>query len=92
MSFISFMMLECQDSAPQVEQELFHWRIRIDSDSEFELDVELKQGAEEEPDPDHRGSFLIPNGSRVVTLIIDNGEIIKKIYQSPNGEKISVNC
>ena len=89
MSFISLMMLEqCQDSAPRFEQGLFHWRIRIDS--EVELDVELKQGAEEEPD--HRRSFLIPNGSRVMTLIVDNGEIIKKIYQSPNGEKISVNC
>ncbi|WP_196757067.1 hypothetical protein [Prochlorococcus marinus] len=90
MSFISLMMLERQDSAPRVEQELFYWRIRIDS--EAELDVELKQGAEEEPDPDHRRSFLIPNGSTVITLIVDDGEIIKKIYQSPNGEKISVNC
>ena len=88
MSFISLMMLERQDSVPRVEQELCHWRIRIDS--EVELDVELKQGAEEEPD--HRRSFLIPNGSRVLTLIVDNGEIIKKIYQAPNGEKISVKC
>ena len=88
MSFISLMMLELKDSALRVEQELFHWRIR--TDSEVELDVELKQGAEEEPD--HRRSFLIPNGSRVTTLIVDNGEIIRKIYQSPNGEKISVNC
>ena len=55
------MMVERQDSVPRVEQELFHWRIRIDS--EVELDVELKQGAEEESD--HRGSFLIPNGSMV---------------------------
>ncbi len=67
MSFISLMMLEeRQDIAPRVEQELFHWRIRIDS--EVELDVELKQGAEE--GPDHLRSFLIPNCSRVQTLLI----------------------
>ena len=88
MTFISVMMLEGQDDFPRAEQELFQWRIRIDS--EVELDVELKQGAEEEPD--HRRSLLIPNGSRVLTLIVDNGEIIKKIYQTPNGEKISVKC
>ncbi len=82
------MMLERQDGASRVEQELFHWRIR--TDSEVELDVELKQGAEDEPE--HRRSFLIPNGSRAMTLIVDNGEIIKKIYQSPNGERLSVNC
>jgi len=88
MSFISLMMLERQDSVPRAEQELFQWRIRIDS--EVDLEVELKQRAEE--DPDHHRSFLIPNGSRVLTLIVDNGEIIKKIYQTPNGEKISVKC
>ena len=44
MSFIRLMMLERQDSLPRVEQELFHWRIRIDS--EVELDVVRKQGAE----------------------------------------------
>ena len=54
------------------------------------MDVELKQGAEE--DPDHLRSFLILNCSRVLTLIVDNGEIINKIYQAPNGEKISVKC
>lgn len=87
MSFISLMMLERQDSVPRVEQELFHSRIRIDS--EVELDVELKQAAE---DPHHHRSFLILNCSRVLILIVDNGEIIKKIYQAPNGEKISVKC
>ena len=88
MSFISVMMLEGQDEFHRAEQESFQWRIRIDS--EVELDVELKQGAEEEPV--HRRSLLIPNGSRVLTLIVDNGEIIKRIYQAPNGEKISVKC
>ncbi len=83
MSFISLMKLQCQDSVPRVEQELFHWRIRIDS--EVELDLEHKQGAEEEHD--HRRSFLIPKGSKVIALIVDSGEIIKKIYQAPNGEK-----
>ena len=88
MSFISLMMLQRQDSVPRVEQELSHWRIQVDS--QVEVDVELKQGAEE--DPDHNRSFLIPNGSRVLTLIIDNGEIVKKIYQAPNGDIISVKC
>jgi len=88
MSFISVMMLEGQDDFRRAEQESFQWRIRIDS--EIDLDVELKQGAEEEPD--HRISFLIPKGSRILKLIVDNGEIIKKIYQTPNGEKISVKC
>ena len=54
------------------------------------MDEELKQGAEEERD--YRRSFLIPNGSRIMTLIVDNGEIIKMLYQVPNGEKISVKC
>ena len=88
MSFISVMTLEGQDDFPRAEQGLVQWRIRIDS--EVELDVELKQGAEEEPD--HRRSLLIPNGSRVLTLIVNNGEIIEKIYQTPNEEKISVKC
>ena len=88
MSFISVMMLEGQDDFHRAEQESFQWRIRIDS--EVELDVELTQGVEEEPD--HRISFLIPNGSKILILIVDNGEIIKKFYQTPNGEKISVKC
>ncbi|HJN33263.1 MAG TPA: hypothetical protein QF700_04015 [Prochlorococcus sp.] len=88
MSFISVMTLEGQDDLPRAEQGLVHWRIRIDS--ELELDVEFKQGIAEEPD--HSRPFLIPNGSRVLTLIVNNGEIIEKIYQTPNEEKISVKC
>lgn len=32
----------------------------------------------------------IPEGFRVVTIIVDKGEVVEKIYQSPNGQKISI--
>ena len=32
----------------------------------------------------------VPDGSRVITIIVHNGEIIEKIYLTPFGEKLRV--
>ncbi len=35
-------------------------------------------------------TIQIPEGSMVVTIIIDKGEVTEKIYQSPDGDRIIV--
>ena len=35
-------------------------------------------------------TIQIPEGSRVVTIIIDKGEVTEKVYQSPDGDRIIV--
>ena len=61
--------------------------MRIDSENEF--DAELNKVGEEEG-LDHSRPFLIPNDSMILTLIDDNVQIVEKIYQTFNGENISV--
>ena len=43
-----------------------------------------------EPEADEKveaeKTIQIPEGSRVVTIIIDKGEVTEKVYQSPDGD------
>ena len=48
--------------------------------------IDPENPAELEPDE----GVQIPEGSRVATIIVDKGEVVEKIYQTPDGVRTSV--
>ena len=48
--------------------------------------IDPENPAELEPDE----AVQIPEGSRVATIIVDKGEVVEKIYQTPDGVRTSV--
>ncbi len=85
MSFVNTTSKQDSESA-QVDYRLHQWRIRITSTNYFDVQIQ----DEVDKVDNVQANALIPDGSRVTKIIVDNGEIVEKIYSTSSGARLSV--
>ncbi len=55
-----------------------------------DLSVNSAAEPEAQASEDIERATEIPEGSRVVTIIVNKGEVTEKVYQTPAGERITL--
>jgi len=70
----------------QVDYQLHQWLIRVNS--HHQLKIQIADEVEQNSYPSQQ--LLVPEGSRVLTIFVDNGFIVEKIFITPAGKKLSV--
>ena len=86
MSFVNSSFANESGPPFQVDYRLHQWLIRVNS--QHQLEIQIADEVEQHSYPSQQS--LIPEGSRALTIIVDNGFIVEKIYITPAGKKISV--